>query len=165
LTSLFVSWLLGDVKTRKADYEVGLSSNIVYHTKRLEPANIAEVLTVRQVCMLGIHTVCYLEGTSVVHVVYALEGVYVVLLLHELKSIDAIDVLLALLVGLDGNNLYAYSVVKALLVEHYGELHIGTAGYVEVSDVGSRYYLDSIPTLSYGLLPCSNLLSLGIVIG
>ena len=63
---------------------------------RLEPANVAEVLTVRQVCVLGIHTVSYLEGTSVVHVVDALEGVDVVVLLHELQGVDAVDVLLTL---------------------------------------------------------------------
>ena len=119
----------------------------------------------RQVFVLGIHTVSNLECTSVVHVVYALEGVDVVLLLHEVQGVDAVDVLLTLRVGLDGNNLYAYSVVEALLVEHYGELHIGTAGNIELSDVGSRYYLDAVPTLSYGLLPCSDLLSLGIVVG
>ena len=62
----------------------------------LEPTNVAEVLTVRQVCVLGIHTVSNLEGTCAVHAVRALEGVDVVLLLHEVEGINAVDVVLTL---------------------------------------------------------------------
>ena len=140
------------------------SSSHYLYRYRLEPANVAEVLTVRQVCVLGIHTVSNLEETSVVNGGCALEGVEVVLLLHELESVDAVDVLLTLRVGLNGNALYAYSVVKTLLVKYYGKLDLATAGNVELRYIGSRYYLDSVPTLSNSLLPCSDFLSLSIVV-
>ena len=44
-----------------------------------EPANIAEVLTVRQVCILREHTVRNLEATRIFHLVLSLESIKVTL--------------------------------------------------------------------------------------
>ena len=104
---------------------------------RLEPTNVAEVLTVRQVYILGIHTVGNLEGTGIVHLMCALEGVDVVLTLNEVHGVDGVDVLLAFDVGNDSYYLYAYCIVETLLVEYYGELHIVTADYLHIGYVGS----------------------------
>ena len=94
---LLIIYLYVERKKKRGQHVDVPASLDIYTVRRgLEPTNVAEVLTVRQVYILGIHTVCNLEGTSVIYAMDALEGVDVILLLHEVQGINAVDVLLAL---------------------------------------------------------------------
>ena len=72
--------------------------NYVIYTKLHEPTNVAEVLTVWQVDVLGEHTVCHTEATAIVEVVLALEGVEVALALHYFHRLYAIYMVLTFLI-------------------------------------------------------------------
>ena len=85
-----------------------------------EPANIAEVLTVRQFCVLREHTVSYLEAACVLQLMCCLERIEVTLFLHYFKRCYGVNVLLAVLSCISSNQFQTDSIVQPLLVDNVG---------------------------------------------
>ena len=85
-----------------------------------EPANIAEVLTVRQFCVLREHTVSYLEAACVLQLMCCLERIEVALFLHYFKRRYGVNVLLAVLSCISSNQFQTDSIVQTLLVDNVG---------------------------------------------
>ena len=85
-----------------------------------EPANIAEVLTVRQFCVLREHTVSYLEAACVLQLMCCLERIEVALFLHYFKRRYGVNVQLAVLSCISSNQFQTDSIVQTLLVDNVG---------------------------------------------
>ena len=133
-----------------------------------EPAYIAEILTVRQVSILWIHTVANLEAAGILQFMLSLEGIERTLLLHYLKRINRIDMLLTISIGIDGYQFNTDSIIQSLLIHYVSDGILLTAFHsslLQILALFAAYNLDAIPLLSNLLLPRSQFLSLGIVVG
>ena len=89
--------------------------------RQSKPLDVAEVLTVRQECILGIHTNGTLVLSGLLRCVLHLEGVVVAFLLHHLQRLDREDVVLAVLIGIDVDLLECNGIVESLLVDDVAE--------------------------------------------
>ena len=83
-----------------------------------EPANVAEVLTVRQVCILREHTVRNLEATRIFHLVLSLESIKVTFFLHYIERFYGVNMLFAILSRISSHQFQTDSIVQALLVDN-----------------------------------------------
>ena len=134
--------------------------------RKFQPLDVAEVLTVGQLRILGVHADGTLVDASLLGSQGSLEGVVVTLVIDHLQRLDREDMLLAVLVGVDVYFLQADGIVKTLLVDDVldGVLLacLGTAcGQIPLAADD----IDSIPALGDNFLPLSNLLCQLVVVG
>ena len=132
-----------------------------------EPLNVAEVLTVRQVVVLRIHTHARAESSSMVGLYRYLEGVVIALVGHHLKWTYAVHLMtLGYQLRIERYQLESYSIYQALLVYHITHLVDLACFAACIEQFGVlRHHVDGIPALGHGFLPLSYLLSQTVVIG
>ena len=83
----------------------------------VEPLDVAEVLTVGQTIVLGEDAIGRLDTAGVVADVGDVEGEEVAFALHDLEGFDTVDVVFALLVSGEGDELDADGIVESGLIE------------------------------------------------
>ena len=120
-----------------------------------EPLDVAEVLPVGQEGVFGEHAVGELEGAGVVDGRADLEGVEVAFAAYDVHGDDFVDGL-GVVVGGDDDELEAYGVVEAGLVDDVGDGELGSAlegGAGEVFAALGADDADGVPALGDELLP------------
>ena len=123
-----------------------------------EPANIAEVLTVRKFCVLREHTVSYLEAACVLQLMCHLECVEVALFLHYIERLYRVNVLLTVLSGISSHQFQTDGIVQAFLVDNVSNRVFLTAFDGTLNQffrLFARYYFDAVPLGDNLFLPCS----------
>ena len=83
----------------------------------VQPLYVAEVLTMRQLVVLRIHTNSCLERTCIYWLYLSLKGKVVTLMTLHLEWINSINLLAILYLIFQNYKLKTYSVVQALLVD------------------------------------------------
>ena len=133
-----------------------------------EPANVAEVLTVRQVCILREHTVRNLEATRIFHLVLSLESIKVTFFLHYIERFYGVNMLFAILSRISSHQFQTDSIVQALLVDNVSNGVFLTAldgAFHQVFGLFARHHFNAVPLLGNFFLPSSYFLSLGTTVG
>lgn len=133
----------------------------------VKPLHIAEVLTMGQLSILGIHTNTSTEGTSNIGFNIYLEDIVIALVANYLERMNAINLAtIRSKLVVERNKLQTNSIHKTLLVDDISQLvaYSGLAAIIKESCL-LRHNVDTIPTLGNGFLPLSQVLSQTIVVG
>ena len=133
-----------------------------------KPLYVAEVLTMRQVLVLGIHAVANLETARIVNGERCMERELVSIPSCDGKWVNVVDMVHSVLVRGESYQFQPYGIVQACLV--YDNLDVVLlAGFVVAVGYFFRlvdaYYVDCVPTLGYGLLPKGYFLCQLVAIG
>ena len=118
-----------------------------------EPANIAEVLTVRQVCIFREHTVRNLEATRIFHLVLSLESVKVTFFLHYIERFYGVNVLFTILARISSHQFQTDGIVQAFLVDNVSDgvfLTTLNGTFDQIFSLFTRCHFNAVPL--FGIL-------------
>src|SRR3712207_1315373 len=129
--------------------------------------NVAEVHTVGQLLVLGIHTNACTERACLIRLYFSLESIVVTFVTYNLELMNIVDfAVITFGVVLQQHEFQTDGVIKSLLVNNVGkfELRTGLTAVVKHRVVLGNN-VDGIPTLGNILFPKGYFLSQLVVIG